>query len=191
MFTLRQIVTTINNITFRKKAKRESDPQKFVEVTVETPLDKDGAYDLKPFIPDILDLFTKGGEPKVDLRDVSFESPKKLWILELRSHEEIKRPHKIANITLRRVNAYKAEGGTWILGFTLSFILGDMKDVTEFLRFFAATCTMRFEEQDPGLPMDDGEPAPSDEQTHDVTPSGNVENIRGRKKKPADEEKTH
>ena len=182
MFTTAQVITTVKNITFRQKAKREADPQKFVEVTVETPIDRDQAYDVKPYIPDIVDLFAKGGEPKGDVRKVSFEAPKKLWLLELRSHNDIKRPHKIASVTIRNVGASKAQGGTWLFGWTLSFLLGDLKDVTEFIRFFGATCTMQYAEQDPELPMDDGEPAPGEERTHQVTPGGNVENIRKKKR---------
>lgn len=181
MFTTSQIVTTINNITFRKKAKREADPQKFVEVTVETPIDRAQAKDVQPYLHDILALFTDAGAPKPDLRDVSFEAPKKLWILDLRAHEEIKNPHTMSAVTIRKVSAYKADGGTWVLEFKLSFQLGNPKDVTEFLRHFAGTCTMLFSEQDPQLAgLDDG-PAPSADQTASVNTRGEVESITPRK----------
>lgn len=192
MFGKPDVYATVNGFNVRVKDEREQDKNHLVEATFEVPLTFELMDDISPVIAK--DLFnTSKGEhtPKPELNDVGLNLAPEPQLVVLKNHPELDPEVRIAGASVRKIRAKKGEGNTWLLVFTVTWTLGDPKEVILIIQRLKQGTYLTMTAQEPRLDLQTQEPAAEQpaSQEANVDQGGNVTSItagktrRGRKKK--------
>lgn len=181
----------------RVKDEREKDRNHLVEVTFELPLTFELADEISPAIA--RDLFNEHkGEwnPKPEISTLGMNLATDTQLMTVRNHPDLDPDVRIAGVNLRKIQAKKADAGTWLLAFTATWTLGDPKEAITMIQRLKLGVYLTFEAQEPQLDLRgqadvvDGEVV----NTAKVDKGGNVTSItskpkRKRKRTPEQEAK--
>lgn len=177
MFRTTNVYGMVEGFAVRVKDEREQDRNHLVEVSLELPLTFELADEILPAMArDLFQEGPNGWDPKAEMRESIFNLDPALQIMELRTHPELPADCRIAGVGLRKIKATKSEGGTWILKFTATWTLADPKEAILMIQRLKQGVYLSFEQQEPGLPLDDAALGATME-PKDVTPK------KGRKKR--------
>ncbi len=182
MFAKENQYATVVGFGVRVKDEREADRNHIVETTFEMPLDRALADEILPAMA--RDLFISvGGEwtPKPELREASFNIAPAAQIMEVRSHPELSATFRAAGVGLRRILAVKSDSGAWSLRVTASWTLMVDAEAVSMIRALKTGVYLTFQVEQPAL-VDAGAPAAEDQQTAEVSETGNVTSLAKRRK---------
>lgn len=195
MFGRENVYATVNSFNVRVKDEREQDRNHLVEATFEVPLSFELMDEINPKIAK--DLFdTSKGEhtPKPELNTVGLNLAPEQQLVILRNHPDLDPEVRIASAILRKIMVRKGEGNTWLLVFTITWTLGDPKEVVVIIQRLKQGAYLTMQPQEPKLALEDPPAQPAEQQQAAlVDQGGNVTSItagkkRGRKGKQTPEQ---
>jgi hypothetical protein len=192
-----QLETTVIGVGFRAKDNRQHDKVITAEVRCSAHLTPELAEELQRGLS--MHLFVgnnrKGTplQPRPELSIVGLEIEAMQYVLEVRSHPEIKRPTRLAGIRVRNVQARKSmakdTANVWLLDFVVAFMLQDPAECLHFVKYLKKVLFLTFTEQQPALEGLD-EKAPESDQEADVD-AGGVATVRKKGEKRQKPEEVH
>jgi hypothetical protein len=179
VFGSKNVYAMVTGFGVRVKDEREKDRNHLVETTFEVPLTYDLADEILPAMA--ADLFVDTGKelvPRQELAEAAFNLIPDSQLLEIRNHPDLDPEVKLEGVTICRVKAKKGDGGSWLLLFTCSWVLGDPAAAITMIQRLKLGVYLSFTVQEPKLDL----------QAPDETVDGEVVNGGGADTAPAPED---
>jgi hypothetical protein len=152
----KSVYAMVTGFKVRVKDEREQDRNHIVEVTFELPLSFDLADEILPAMAGDLFVRQRGmgaWAPREEIQEAVFNICPEPQLLIVRTHPDMDPELRVGGVTIRRVQAYKAEAGTWLLGFTAGWTLGDSKEAVSMIRWLKVGVYLEMQLQEPALPL--------------------------------------
>lgn len=153
MFNRENVYGMVVGFGVRVKDEREQDRNHLVEVDFELPLTYDLADEIQPAMA--RDLFVDvAGEwqPKAEMSLAQFALAPAPQLMTIRTHPDLNPETKIGQVTLRKIQAKKAEAGSWLLKFTATWTMGEPKEVIVMIQRLKLGVYLTLQEQQ--IPLD-------------------------------------
>jgi hypothetical protein len=183
MFGKRDQFATVSGFGVRVKDEREKDRNHIIEINFEVPLSHDLADQILPAMArDLFQEVKKEWVPKPEMDSAAFSLGTSLQVMTVRQHPDLEAMFQTEGVGIRKVQARKTEGNTWILVFTTSWTMTDNVQAISMIRSLKSGVYLTFVEQAPSLDFQGDEP-PAAGAVATVAPDGNVTNIKDGKPK--------
>lgn len=187
MFGKENQYATVSGFGVRVKDEREQDRNHVIDAAFEVAL----TYELADLIMPALarDLFQEVAgqwEPKPEIQVAGFNLAPETQTMVVREHPELDPLFKTEGVGIRKVQAKKSEGGTWILTFATSWVMTDSMQATAIIRSLKSGVYLTFAVQAPKLDFEDGQQPQGEgdeQQTAVVDQGGNVVELATKKRK--------
>jgi len=187
MFGKENQYAMVSGFGVRVKDEREKDRNHIIESNFEVALTHDLADQIMPAMArDLFQEVAGQWEPKPEIQVAGFNLAPETQTMVVREHPELDPLFKTEGVGIRRVQAKKSDGGTWILTFTTSWVMTDAVQATAIIRSLKSGVYLTFAVQAPKLDFEEGQQPQGEgdgQQTATVDQGGNVVAIESGKKK--------
>lgn len=162
LFGSKNQYATIVQIKLRGKDAREQDKNHTLEIEYEVPLTHDLADEILPAMA--RDLFNKvegkvsgvdgsAWEPKPEVAETTFNILLDPQLMEVRQHPDLDPVCRQSAVTVRKVVAYKAKAGNWMLSFLAGFVISDLNVIVALINCFKQGVYLSFQAEEPKLDL--------------------------------------
>ena len=183
MFNRENVYGMVTGFNVRVKDEREQDRNHLIEATFELPLTYDLADEIQPAMARDLFQDVRGEwSPKPEMSLAQFALAPAPQLLVLRNHPDLDPEVRINQVFLRRIQAKKSEAGSWLLTFTATWTLGDLKEAIVMIQRLKLGAYLTLVEQQPKLDMNVDADQVVDGQVVTTDGQGNVTSLTKRKR---------
>jgi hypothetical protein len=154
MFGRSNVYAMVTAFGVRVKDEREQDRNHLVETTFQVPLTFDLAEEILPAMAH--DLFSDNGTemvPRPEIQEAAFNLPLDPQLLQIRNHPDLEPDVKLDGVTVRKIKAKKADGGSWLLVFTCTWVMGDPASAITMIQRLKLGVYLSFQVQEPKLDL--------------------------------------
>lgn len=183
MFGRSNQYATVSGFGVRVKDEREKDRNHLIETNFEVPLTHELADQILPAMArDLFQEVSGDWTPKPEMDTAGFNLAPEVQVMTVREHPEGKPLFKAEGVNIRKVQAKKAAGGTWVLGFTCTWVMTESVQAVAIIHHLKSGVYLTYEVQAPRLELG---PAPDEDagQVAKVDQGGNVTSLADAKKK--------